>query len=129
MTYQPDMPGRTHHSDHGLPGHPCHELYARCFRTDAELLEYRVRQREHGARKEREQRDKWITDTFRELDDGEDWREPIREHIESHGIWRVHAAKLQARINLALEVIDAKAQITERTHVEREVANILRGES
>jgi hypothetical protein len=43
----------SHHSMHGLPGHPCHELYSRCFRDDADLREYRERQREHGARLER----------------------------------------------------------------------------
>lgn len=49
------MTEQTHHSMHGLPGHPCHELYARCFRSEAELLEYRLRQRAHGARLSREQ--------------------------------------------------------------------------
>ena len=39
--------------DHVL-GQPCHHLYSRCFPTDASLREYRERQREHGARKERE---------------------------------------------------------------------------
>jgi hypothetical protein len=31
-------------------GMPCHHLHSRCFPTDESLREYRVRQREHGAR-------------------------------------------------------------------------------
>ena len=51
--------------DHVL-GQPCHHLYGRCFPTDAELLEYRQRQREHGARKERERLAAAIHDFFDE---------------------------------------------------------------
>ncbi len=51
--------------DHVL-GQPCHHLYGRCFPTDAELLEYRLRQREHGARKERERLAAAIQDFFDE---------------------------------------------------------------
>ncbi len=51
--------------DHVL-GQPCHHLYGRCFPTDAELLEYRLRQREHGARKERERLAAAIHDFFDE---------------------------------------------------------------
>lgn len=51
--------------DHVL-GQPCHHLYGRCFPTDESLLEYRLRQREHGARKERERIAKAIHDFFYE---------------------------------------------------------------
>lgn len=38
---------RLHGHTEGLP---CHHLYSRCFPTDESLREYRIRQREHGAR-------------------------------------------------------------------------------